>query len=278
MAASEMPFADATVTERVLGLAPGRNGRPALVDDASGVVISYSRLAVTVRAAAAGLVRRGMRLGDVAGVHVASAAKFVLASQAIRAAGGAPSPICPGACPRAAAIQLTDCDARILITDSCLASASVDIAERSRVRQVVCFGKASETVPFDALLGTGTMRPLHCTGDDLALIAVVPGPDGRPGLVRVTHRELAAQLRGLASQAKLAAWDIIVTGPPHGDGRGYSALLDLALVDGATIVGAPSTSGQDLLAMARIRRGTVAFVPPGTELADHNLRLITISP
>jgi len=249
MAAAEMPFAN--VTEHLLRLAPGRNGRLALVDDAAGVIVSYSRLAATVRAAAAGLARRGMRLGDVAGVHVASATRFVLASQAIRAAGGAPSPICPSACPRAAATQLTECDARILITDSCLARRSVDIAERSRVRQVICFGDASETVPFGALLGGGTMRSVHCQGDDLALIAVASGPGGQPELVRVTHREVAVQLQRLAPLAKLAAWDVIVTGPVHGDGRGYSALLDLALAGGATIVGTPSASGPDLVAMAR---------------------------
>jgi acyl-coenzyme A synthetase/AMP-(fatty) acid ligase len=277
MAAKEVPLADTCITEHVLGLAPGRGGQPAIVDDASGAVITYSKLATTVRAAAAGLARRGMRPGDVAGVHVASAASFALASLAIRAAGGAPAPISQGACPVATGMLLAGCDARILITDTCLVSVSLEIAGRSRVRQLICFGEGSETTRFDSLLGTQTMRPRSAGADDVAIVVAAPRPDGEPELVRVTHREVAGQLRRLAPEAKLAACDIVVIGPPYGDGRGYSAALDLALAGGATIVGAPSDRTEDLLTVARSRRGTVAFVPPGTRVPDGSVRLITVS-
>ncbi|MGE5285756.1 MAG: AMP-binding protein [Micromonosporaceae bacterium] len=272
-----MTTAGTCVTEHVLGLAPGRNGRPAVVDDASGAVITYSRLAVTVRAAAAGLARRGMRPGDVAGVYVASAPRFVLASLAIRAAGGVPSPVSPDACARTTEMLLGEFDARMLITDTCLEQAALEITERCRVRQVICFGDASETTRFDALLRAGMMRPLHRDGGDVALVAAMREREGEPELVRVTYRELAAQMRRLALQARLAAWDIIVTGPPYGDGRGYSALLDLALAAGATVVGAPTAGRSHLLSAARTHRGTIAFVPPGVELPGHGMRLITIS-
>jgi acyl-coenzyme A synthetase/AMP-(fatty) acid ligase len=273
-----MPSAEVTVTEHVLGLAPGRYGRSALVDPASGVTITYSSLAANVRAAAAGLTRRGMRPGDVAGVHVTSPVAFALASQSIRAAGGVPSPATPGACRNAIAAQLTEYDARMLITDGALVCASLDIAERSRVRQVISFGQVNGVTRFDALLGTGTSRPLPRTGDHLALLAWMPRADGSAQPVRVTHRELAAQLRTLAADAKLAAWDIILAGPPSGDGRGYSGLLDLALAVGATVVAAPSAGRADLLDLGRSHRATVAFVPPGSDLTGNSLRRVTIAP
>lgn len=277
MAATDLTPAGTSLTEHVLGLAPGRNGRPAVVDGASGAVITYSKLAVTVRAAAAGLTRRGMRPGDVAGVYVASTVRFALASLAIRAVGGVPSPVSPDACPRATEMLLAECDARMLITDACLEPAALDLAERCRVRQVISFGDGSETTRFDALLGTGVMRPLHRDGGDVALVASMRGREGEPGLVRVTYDEFASQVRRLAQQARLAAWDVIVTGPPYGDGRGYSALLDLALACGATVVGAPTCGESHLLSAARTHRGTIAFVPPGVAFTGHNLRLITIS-
>ena len=199
--AIQMPSADVTVTEHILGLAPGRYGRSALVDPASGVTISYSSLAAKVRAAAAGLARRGMRPGDVAGVHVTSPVAFALASQSIRAAGGVPSPAAPGECNGAIAAQLTECDARMLITDGALVCASLDIAEHSRVRQVISFGQVNGVTRFDALFGAGTSRPLPRTGDHLALLAWIHGADGSAQPVRVTHRELAAQLRTLAADA-----------------------------------------------------------------------------
>ncbi|HKB30156.1 MAG TPA: AMP-binding protein [Streptosporangiaceae bacterium] len=273
-----MPSADVTVTEHVLGLAPGRYGRSALVDPTSGLIISYSSLVARVRAAAAGLTRRGMRPGDVAGVHVSSPVAFALASQSIRAAGGVPSPAAAGAASGVIAAQLTECDARILITDSALAGAALDIAEHSRVRQVISFGPASGVTRFEALLGSGTLRPVHRAGDHLALLAWAPGADGRPQPLPVTHSELVAQLRKLASDAKLAAWDVILAGPPSGDGRGYSALLDLALAVGATVVGTPAPCGADLHQLARVHRATVAFVPPGSDLAGNSVRRVTITP
>jgi non-ribosomal peptide synthetase component E (peptide arylation enzyme) len=277
-----MPSTDVTVTEHVRGLAPGRYGRSALVDPASGVTITYASLAAKVRAAAAGLTRRGMRPGDIAGVHVTSPVAFALASQSIRAAGGVPAsvplPAAPGACGNAVAAQLTECDARMLITDSTLVCASLDIAEHSRVRQVISFGQVSGATPFDALLSAGTSRPLPRTGDHLALLAWMHGSDGATQPVPVTHRELAAQLRTLAASAKLAAWDIIVAGPPSGDGRGYSGLLDLALAVGATVVAAPSAGTPDLLDLGRTHGATVAFVPPGSDLTGNSLRRVTITP
>jgi len=276
--AIQMPPADVTVTEHVLGLAPGRYGRTALVDPAGGLTISYSGLAARVRAAAAGLTRRGMRPGDVAGVHVTSAVAFALASQSIRAAGGVPSLSAAGTAAGVIAAQLAECDARILITDSRLAGAALDIAERSRVRQVISFGQASGVTRFDALLGAGSLRPLPRSAGDLALLAWTADPGGRPRPLGVTHGELAAQLKELAPEARLAARDIILAGPPSGDGRGYCALLDLALTVGATVVGAPSHCGADLLALARSHRATAAFVPPGSELAANSVRRIPVTP
>jgi len=278
MTTPEIPHTDATVSDHILGLAPGRNGRPVLVDAASGVVISYSSFAATVRAAAAGLARRGMRPGDVAGVYVSRPAPFALASHAIRTAGGVPAPIGASACGDTIAAWLTDCDARMLITDGALVSAARHIADRSRVRQLISFAQAGDTTRFDALLRTGTMRPVPRAGADLSLLAWAHGPEGKPQAVPVTHRELGGELRRLACDAKLAAWDVIVAGPPCGDGRGYTTLLDFALAVGATVVAAPSTDADAVLAVARSHHGTVAFVPPGSQLAGRCLRQITVWP
>ncbi len=278
MTTAETPRADVTVSEHILGLAPGRNGRPVLVDAASGVVISYSSFAATVRAAAAGLTRRGMRPGDVAGVYVSRPAQFALASHAIRTAGGVPAPIGPGPCGDGIAEWLADHDARILITDGALVSAARDLADRSRVRQLISFAHASGATRFDALLRTGTVRAVPRAGDDLALLAFAPGQEGKPRTLPVTHCELGRELRRLAGDAKLAAWDVIVAGPPCGDGRGYSTLLDFALTVGATVVAAPSADADAVLAVALSHRGTVAFVPPGSQLAGRRLRRITVWP
>ncbi|MEV4187981.1 AMP-binding protein, partial [Streptosporangium canum] len=68
-----------TVTEAVFGCAHERGDRPALIDLGAGVVYGYRRLAEEVTRGASGLVRRGARRSQVAGIHVDNAAAMTLA-------------------------------------------------------------------------------------------------------------------------------------------------------------------------------------------------------
>ena len=55
--------------------------------------------------------------------------------------------------------------------------------------------------------------------------------------------------------------DVVVAGPPCGQGTAYTALLDLALAAGATVVAAQA--GQ-IPAAVQAYKGTAAIVPSGT--------------
>ena len=124
----------------VPGLAPCRDGRVALADAGMGRAVSYPELAWTARAAAAGLARRGVRPGDVVGLLLADAGSFRIACQAVRAAGAVPFPVSPDAAAGEAAARLSATDVRVLLTSVPLASKATALADRSRVRQVICFG------------------------------------------------------------------------------------------------------------------------------------------
>ena len=79
---------DRALTERILEVADEAGYRAALIDATDGSVTAWPRFARTVRAAAAGLARRGLAEGDTAGVFVQDAASAAIAVNAIRAAGG----------------------------------------------------------------------------------------------------------------------------------------------------------------------------------------------
>src|SRR5437762_1201973 len=177
---------DRALTERILEVADEAGYRAALIDDTDGSVTAWPWFARTVRAAAAGLARRGLAEGDTAGVFVQDAASSAIAVNAIRAAGGRACLIRSDAGPADVADQLNACAARVL-TDS-----------------------------------------------------------GEPGSAGdLTHR------------------DVVVAGPPCGDGPAYTSLLDLTLLAGATLVAAPVP----LVAPAlRVYKGTAAIVPPGTSV------------
>ena len=252
------------LTARILEIAGGAGYRAALIDATDGSVTGWPRFAGTVRAAAAGLARRGLAEGDTAAVFVQDAASAASAINAIRAAGARACLIRSDASPATIAAWLNACGARVLITSAPLAELAAEGADRSRVRQVIAFGEAAGTTPFSSLLGSGR----HSQPDEPA--AAEPGVADMSGF---THESGRPEGNGLAHERDLADpgepgsgrgltyRDVVVACPPCGGGQAYTALLDLTLLTGATLVAAPRPL---VPAAIRVYKGSAAIVPPGT--------------
>jgi non-ribosomal peptide synthetase component F len=215
---------------------------------------------VILQTAAAGLAWRGLRNQDVVGVYVPDAVSYVLAAHAIRAAGGVPSPISAASTVAAVAEQLRDCGARLLVTADPLVPAALSAADGSWVRQVIAFDEAPGTVPFWSLLSRGLCPPACAAPSDLGLVPYTARPDRRMGPNPVTHAQLAVELSRLFTPAPVTRSDVVLAAPPGGCVREYTVLLDLALLQGATVVATPA----DALPDAALRYGgTAAIVPAG---------------
>ena len=261
---------DRALTERILEVADEAGYRAALIDATDGSVTAWPRFARTVRAAATGLARRGLAEGDTAGVFVQDAASAAIAVNAIRAAGGRACLIRSDAGPADLADLLNACAARVLITSAPLAGLAAEGADRSRVRQVIAFGDADGTTPFSSLLGSGRHSAPGWQPDGPA--AAEPGfadrsgpahESGRPEGNGQTHERDLTDSGEPGSAGDLTHRDVVVAGPPCGDGPAYTSLLDLTLLAGATLVAAPVP----LVAPAlRVYKGTAAIVPPGTRV------------
>jgi acyl-CoA synthetase (AMP-forming)/AMP-acid ligase II len=269
---------DRALTERILEIADEAGYRAALIDATDGSVTAWPWFARTVRAAAAGLARRGLAEGDTVGVFVQDAASAAIAVNAIRAAGGRACLIRSDAGPADVADRLNACAARVLITSAPLAGFAVEAADRSRVRQVIAFGDADGTTPFSSLLGSGRHSAPGWQPDGQA--AAEPGfadrsgpahESGRPEGNGQTHERDLTDSCEPGSGGDLTHRDVVVAGPPCGDGPAYTSLLDLTLLAGATLVAAPVP----LVAPAlRVYKGTAAIVPPGTRVPGLELARI----
>lgn len=233
-----------STTDRILGTAGAAGYGAALIDASDGSSTAWPRLAYTIHTAACGLARRGLAAGDTVGVFLPDAASFAIAVNTIRAAGGAVAVIRPDAPVADIAARLDSCGARLLITSAALAPQAIEAADRSRVRQVIAFGDAAETTPFSSLL----RRPEQPGQDPWAAQAPWPRP---------APQDMAA------SGPAFTRRDIVITAPPCGDGASYIALLDRALLAGATLVAAPLPL---VTAALRVYQGTAAIVPPGTQI------------
>jgi hypothetical protein len=260
-------------------------------------VITWSQFADTIHAAVRGLSRRGLRESDTVGIFVHDAVRHVVAVHAVRAAGALAAPVRPARDAADIAAQLKDCRARLLITSAVLAELAIEAAERSWVRQVFAFGDADGTTPFGSLLHAAKhgqahpanrAGPVHgagpggCAGPDHGA-----GPGGSAGLggsldacLEAIDGSAAARMADLAGFGldepipHLTSRDVVVAAPPCGDPNAYTALLDLALAAGATLVAAPLPR---VNAAVGAYKGTAAIVPRGTDVTGLDAgRILTV--
>jgi acyl-CoA synthetase (AMP-forming)/AMP-acid ligase II len=265
-----------TVTQQLIESAAGHGSHAALIGPVATEPYSYADLASIIQHAAAGLAWRGLRPRDVVGVYVSDVASYVLASHAISAAGGIPCPVSPELSVGEVAGQLADCGARMVLTAAPLAAAALAAADRSWVRQVISFTDAPATTPFNSLLGMGSLQPPAARPHDLALLPYRRSTGGALHPVGLTHLDLAAQLTDLRSTADVTDSDVVLTAPPVGDGRSYTALVDHALLHGATVAAVASTD--ELASAATQHGGTAAIVPLGVQVpSTESLRLFAVA-
>jgi acyl-CoA synthetase (AMP-forming)/AMP-acid ligase II len=262
-----------TVTQRLLAVAVSRGEHTALAGGLAGPAC-YAELVDTVRSAAAGLAWRGLQPGDAVGVYVPDAACYALAAHAVRAAGGVPSPVASGLTVTEAAGQLADCGARLLLTGPPLDGVAQAAAELCQVRQVISFGEASGAVQFSAVLQMGTLPARAARPRDHALLPYVRKPDGTLWPEPVTHQDLSGMLSRLEAEAGIGETDVVLAVPPVGDGMSYTALLDHALLRGATVVPA---SADQLAAAADAYQATAVIAPGDAPHPARQLRLLPVA-
>jgi acyl-CoA synthetase (AMP-forming)/AMP-acid ligase II len=261
------------MTEHILALADRAGNGAALIDAAAqgsgeACVTTWPKFARTVRAAARGLSRRGLREADTAAVLVQDAGSHVVAVHAVRAAGAIAAPIRPAQTAAGIAAQLKQDRARLLITSAPLAELAAAAAERSWVRQVFAFGEAEGTTPFASLLRSGTGDDGGASSGPGGSGPGGSGPGGAassgPGGEAAAVQAMAAAGLGLDGPIPgLTCRDVVVAAPPCGDPDAYTWLLDLALAAGATIVAAPLPQ---VTAAVAAHNGTAAIVPCGTDV------------
>ncbi|MEV7010611.1 AMP-binding protein [Streptosporangium sp. NPDC051022] len=228
-----------TVTEAVFGCAHERGDRPALIDLGAGVVYGYRRLADEVTRAASGLVRRGARGRQVAGIHVDNVAAQTLAVHTVIAAGGVAAPIASRSGEMG---ELLDrWDARLLITTPGLAETSVRAADVSRVRQVIAFGQARDTVDFADLL---LLTPMPLPPLDPSVQPALQVEDG--GVF--THEDLIWRMCELDKLVALEKSDVLLVTWPLTCTLAMTTLVGLALMRGSLVVIAPELASEELSA------------------------------
>ena len=266
----DVEIPEVPLTEFVFGDLGGRAERPALVEGVSGRVLTYAQLAAAVRAAAAGLARRGFAKGDVLALFSPNLPEYVVAFHAVATLGGVVTPVNPLYTAEELSKQLEDSGAKWLATIPPLLGRAREAAEGKGLREFFVFGEAEGATPFAALLEGGA--------DDLPKVEINPAEDlvvlpyssGTTGVckgVMLTHRNLVANLAQIKGAGHDWSDERVVCVLPLFHIYGMVVVMNHGLRCGSTLVTLPRFDFEPFLRTLQEHRISLAPVVPPIILA-----------
>jgi acyl-CoA synthetase (AMP-forming)/AMP-acid ligase II len=258
------PIPDVPLPDYVFEHAERHAERPALVDGPSGRALTHRELRAQALACAAALQARGLAPGEVVGIYSPNVPEYAVGYLGVAIAGGASTTVNSLYTAQELAFQLKNARARFLVTHPALIDRAQEAAAAAGVEEVFVFGEADGATPFATLLeGGAEPRPVDI--DPAAHTVSLPYSSGTTGLpkgVRLTHRNLVANVHQIEEPVAMQAGDVLIGVLPFFHIYGQCIVLNAALRAGATVVTMPRFDLEQFLALMESHRVTRAFVAP----------------
>ncbi len=234
--------------------------------------LSYRALNEAVQSLASGLTSLGLQRAERVGIYLEKRFETVIASFGAPAAGGVFVPMNPLLKPEQVAFIASDCDVRVLVTSpERLALLAPALHECRALRQVVLTEPAAAPVALPAGVALLSWAELlaapHRAGHrvidtDMAAILYTSGSTGRPKGVVLSHRNMVAGAKSVASYLDNGPGDTLLAALPLSFDAGFSQLTT-AFHSGARVVLLNYLLPRDVLkAMQRERVTGLTAVPP----------------
>ena len=234
--------------------------------------LDYASLQAQVAALASGLVALGLERTGRVGVYLEKRLETVVASFAAPAAGGVMVPMNPLLKPEQVAFIAQDCNVRVLVTSpERLAALQPVLAACTDLRHVILTAAPREPLALPPGLSLHAWaevlaqppRALHRVIDtDLCAILYTSGSTGRPKGVVLSHRNMVAGAKSVASYLDNRPSDTLLAALPLSFDAGFSQLTT-AFHSGARVVLLNYLLPKDVLkAMEREKVTGLTAVPP----------------
>ncbi len=260
---------DATLLPELVSISAAR--KPDAIALTSGAEsLDYAALAQSVTAFAAGVVELGLARSERVGIYLEKRPEMVIAAFGAAAAGGAFVPLNPVLKPAQVAYILRDCNVRVLVTSPERYGALVEVLrECPDLRHVISTSDAIDQ-PIDSPPQHGwrdllkaAAHPGHRVIDtDMAAILYTSGSTGKPKGVVLSHRNMVAGAKSVASYLENGPDDILLAALPLSFDAGFSQLTT-AFHSGARIALINYLLSRDVInALVRERVTGLTAVPP----------------
>ncbi|WP_214405605.1 AMP-binding protein [Pseudonocardia lacus] len=262
-AAIDVP--DLTLTGYVLGREPtDGDDRVALVDADRTESITYAELGAGAAAVAGGLAALGVRPGDVVALVSHNQPAYAVAVHGIVSAGAAVTPVNPAFTAAEIAKILRASGASVVIAAVPAADAVARAADEVGVAHRFVLGEHPGFRPFSELRDCGLAAP-PVELDPATAVAALPFSSGTTGLpkgVRLTHRNLVANLEQNRAGWPVGADEVLPASLPFFHIYGFTIILNTGLAARARVVTLARFGLDAYLRMLQEHRATRAFLAP----------------
>jgi acyl-CoA ligase (AMP-forming) (exosortase A-associated) len=205
----------------------------------------YEDLQSNIERFASSLLELGLQRGERVGIYLEKRFETVIASFGAAAAGGVFVPLNPLLRAKQVDYILRDCDVRVLVTSPDRLQGLVDVLGGcAALRHVVITDEAADRLPslpnLDLTRWSDVLTAPVCPGHrvidvDMAAILYTSGSTGRPKGVVLSHRNMVAGAKSVASYLGNHAGDTLLAALPLSFDAGFSQLTT-AFHAGARVV------------------------------------------
>lgn len=252
-------------------VAANRDGT-ALALTAGALSLSYAELQTCIERFAAGMMRLGLKRSDRVGIYLEKRFETVVASLGAAAAGGVFVPINPLLKPEQVRFIAQDCNVRILVTSAdrlaLIASAISDcqglraVVTTERCEVLPQHSAVSAVIDWDDLVSVSAGAGHRVIDTDVVSILYTSGSTGKPKGVVLSHRNMVAGAKSVASYLDNRPTDTLLAALPLSFDAGFSQLTT-AFHAGARVVLLNYLLPRDVLrAMEREQVTGLTAVPP----------------
>ena len=207
--------------------------------------LTYRQLDAAVQSFASGLVALGLSRVERVGIYLEKRFESVISSFGAVAAGGVFVPMNPLLKSEQVAFIARDCDVRVLVTSpERLSLIAPALAQCPAIRHVVVTGAPASPIPlppgvdvtvWTELLEAPTRSGHRVIDSDIAAILYTSGSTGKPKGVVLSHRNMVAGAKSVASYLNNDAQDTLLAALPLSFDAGFSQLTT-AFHAGARVV------------------------------------------
>lgn len=265
------PVNESTLLSDLVRVAAGRHPE-AIALTHGGRHVAYGELHDLVAAVANGLLSLGLQRGERVAVYLDKCPEMVATCFGSAAAGTVFVPLNPLLKPDQVGYILRDCGVRLLVTSpDRLALLQPVLAQCPQLRHVVLTGEGvAPAAPASTRSQTGwkdligtSPRPMHRVIDtDMLAILYTSGSTGRPKGVVLSHRNMVAGAKSVASYLGNHGGDTLLAALPLSFDAGFSQLTT-GFHAGARVVLLNYLLPRDVLkAMEREKVTGITAVPP----------------